>query len=218
MITDKEKEIYNLYLKSKAIAEDRPFRYKKNWDKFEGSENHLYCKKLESIFNKYPHFFCVDFFVAPYKLPHSASENSYYLKYYTSHSAIVAYVTFLKLRNTQNPDEQIDYINESLRFIAKFCKDKKLVLSQYVNYKSVFQNDVFMHLKEHKISFYLIFDIPGLHSLLYGLPSDEFELYFGDLNMNEINRRYESSTSAKMHIKKGIKKVDEFLKKSLTGQ
>jgi hypothetical protein len=35
MITEKQKQIYNLYIRALRTNNNKPFKYKKNWDKFE---------------------------------------------------------------------------------------------------------------------------------------------------------------------------------------
>jgi hypothetical protein len=135
------------------------------------------------------------------------------LKFYASQAAISAYISYTKLRKEQSPDEQHDYIKESFVFIANFCKDKNIKFKDYTKFKSVAQNDCLIHLKEHKISWYTVFDIPGFYELLYNLPEDEFQLYFGKVSLHDINIKLKSSNSTKELIKNCTDRVNDFLRK-----
>jgi len=210
MITDKQKQIYNLYIRSTRVNKGKPFKYRKNWDNFNDPIIITRLAKIEKLFEKYPHFFCEDFFDAPYKLTGN-TDDTFGLKWYTTHAAIAAFVNYARLRREQNPDEQLEHIKNSIRFIAEYCISKKITLDKYATYQSVVQPDCLIHLKEHKISWYLVFDIPGLYNTLYSLAADEFALYFGDVNLHEIQIRLKSSTKAQRLINKAIHKLKEHL-------
>ena len=216
MISDREKKIYNLYLRASRVNRGKGFRYRQNWDGFEGSEDHNYVQNIDKTFKKFPHFFTEEFFDCPYKV-FGDQKGFFNLKFYASAKAITTYVSFVGLRRNQEPDEQIEYIKDSLRFVSEFCLENKLFLKDYVDFKSVAQNDCLKHLKEHKVSWYVALHLPGFQNLLYNMPTDEFELYFGtNIDTQAFLNKLLVSKTAHRVVKKGIERVAEFLRNKLT--
>ena len=54
-MTNYEKTIYNTYLRVTRTAQNKPFRYRKNFDNFEDTKNYMYVKKLAMFFKNYKH-------------------------------------------------------------------------------------------------------------------------------------------------------------------
>jgi hypothetical protein len=214
-LTIKQKEIYNLYIQSLAIASNRPYKNRKNFDNLK-EDVILHLVKLETFFAKFPHLFRIEFFNAPYKI-YPDAKKYYSLNFYSGHKGLTTCAAYFKTLKKSDPDDQIDYIKESLKFITEFCIEKKIPLSKYVEYKSVAQNDFLLHLKQHKVSFYVIFDIPDLYLALINLRDDEWSLYFGDdIDINDIRILYERSKVAKPLIKEKIKQISLFILNRIT--
>lgn len=213
MISETQKQIYNLYLRSLAEGSDRPYRVRKNFDKLK-DEYKVELEKLEKFFLKFPHLFRYEFFQAPYKI--YQDENKFYsLKFYSGKGLQTCLAYFKNLKESE-PDEQLDYIKESLKFIANFCVEKNIRLDQYIGYKSVAQNDFLLHLKQHKISFYAIFAIPGVYYHLLNIPDDEFGLYFGDdLDLDGMWNRFNGSKKAKSYLEENVPKIEEWIRNNL---
>jgi hypothetical protein len=214
MITEPQKRIYNYYLRSFRINNNNPFRPKKKFDDLkEDKKNQLI--KLEKFFIKFPHLFNADFFDAPYIL--YQDEKKYYgLDFYASNKGLSTCINYYKFLQQTNPDNQLDYIKNSLKFITNFCIEKNIPIDGYTSYRSVAQNDCLKHLKEHSISWYCVFFIPRFRDLLYDLPKDEFELYFGsDIDLNDMEQKLINSTDAKRILVEGIKKITTFVQKKL---
>jgi hypothetical protein len=96
--------------------------------------------------------------------------------------------------------------------MIKFCAEKKIQFCDYPHYKSVAQNDCLKHLKEHRISWYLIFDIPGFQSLCSDMGEDQFQLYFGqDKNIGEYLINLSSHPEIRNFIRKGLKLIEKKL-------
>lgn len=214
MMTEFQKRIYNSFLRAYRINNNQPFRSKKDFSNIENEKlNELV--KLEKFFAKHPHLFSNDYFDAPYKL-YNEEKKYYSLKYYASYKGMSTCLEYFKLLQSSDPEKQIDYLKQSLKFIAEFCIEKNISLDSYVKYKSVCQYDCLIHLKEHKISWYCVFGIPKLFDVIYDLPSDEFELYFGtNIDMNDIKNKFDKSQRAKELFREGLKKIDLFVKKKL---
>lgn len=214
MITEPQKRIYNYYLRSFRINNGNPFRPKKKFDDLKEEKlNQLI--KLEKFFCNFPHLFNADFFDAPYKL-YQDDKKYYGLDFFASNKGLSTCINYHKFLQQTIPDNQLDYIKASLKFIANFCIEKNISLSSYVDFKSVAQNDCLKHLKEHAISWYLVFCIPKFRDLLFDLPKDEFELYFGsDIDLQDMENKLNQSTDAKRIIQKGTEKIKDFIQKKL---
>jgi hypothetical protein len=214
MISDIQKQIYNLYLRAYRINNNRPFKAKKKFDDL-SAEKIAYLEKLENVFKRYPSFLSNLYFDAPYKI-YNDEKKFYDLKFFSSSKGISTCIAYFKVLNNGNPEEQIDFIKSSYKFIAEFCVSKNISLDQYIYYCSVSQNDCIIHLKEHKLSWYIIFGLPGFYDLLYDLPSDEFELYFGsDISLGALYDKYNASPKTKETVDVIKEKIREYIKKQL---
>lgn len=215
MITDLGKSIYNHYLRALRVNNDKPYRLKKNFDGFETEPEYLYVMRLEEFFKKYPHLLKNDFFDAPYKL--YRDESKYFtLKYYASYKGLKTCIEYYKSLLKDNPDNQLDFIKESLQFIMEFCLEKGIQVDDYPFYKSVTQCDFLKHLKEHRISWYVAVATSNMYVHLYKMEPDEFELYFGsEVNLSDLQYRLNTSSKARNMIEVGHKKIKDFVAKSL---
>jgi hypothetical protein len=214
MISDIQKQIYNLYLRAYRINNNQPFKAKKKFDDL-SIEKIAYLEKLENVFKRYPAFLSNLYFDAPYKI-YTDEKKFYDLKFFASSKGISTCIAYFKVLNSGNPEEQMDFIKSSYKFIAEFCVSKNIKLSQYVSYCSVSQNDCLIHLKEHKLSWYVIFSIPGFYDLLYNLPSDEFDLYFGsDISLNSLYNKYNASQKTEDSLTFIRNKIEDYLQKKL---
>ena len=89
-LTEKQKQIYNLYLKAYRQNNNQPFRAKKNFSDIEKNEKKIFeLAKLEKIFQKYPAFFSQKYFDAPYKI-HNDEKKYYSLNFYSSPKLIIS--------------------------------------------------------------------------------------------------------------------------------
>jgi hypothetical protein len=215
-LTEKQKQIYNLYLKSYRQNKNEPFRAKKNFSDIEKDEKKIFqLAKIEKIFQKYPAFSSQKYFDAPYKIYND--EKPYYsLSFYSSQKGISTCLAFLQLLKDSEPETQFEFFKESYKFIAKFCIEKEISFSEYPKFCSVAQNDCLIHLKQHKISWYVVFSIPEFYNLLYNLPKDEFELYFGSsMNLQNLYNKYQGSQKTKEFLSKVQEKIARYIRKQL---
>ena len=215
-ISEIQKKIYNLYLKSLRINNNKPFRARKDFKKLESDLITItYLKKLEDVFKKYPAFFSEAYFDAPYKL-YDDEDNVYTLKFFSSQKGISTCIAYFKSLRDGDPNKQHQFLKDSFHFIAQFCLEKGLTLDRYTSYCSVSQRDCLKHLKEHKISWYSIFGIPHFYDILHSLPSEEFEMYFGgDVDIVHLHDRFISCKETVQLVSKMKDIVVNFLQKKL---
>jgi hypothetical protein len=215
-ITDRQKLIYNLYLKSYRKNNNQPYRTKKNFDDVLKDDNKMtQLIKLENIFKKYPALCQTHYFDAPYKI-YNDEKKFYPLSFYSSQKGITTCINYIDLLRDSDPESQFEHFKESYKFIANFCTENRINLSEYTKYCSVAQNDCLTHLKQHKISWYLIFSIPNFYELLYNLPKDEFELYFGTkVSLSKLYDKYNSSSKTKQFLSNIQDKIATYVRKQL---
>jgi hypothetical protein len=216
MLNDNQKRIYNLYLRAYRTNNGQPFRAKKNFKDVESDEEILlYLKKLENVFCKYPAFFNDTYFNAPYII-YPDDKKYFSLKFFSSQKGIGTCIAYYKILLKSDPEKQFEFFKASYKFIAEFCIEKGLELREYTGYCSIAQNDCLKHLKEHKISWYVVFTIPQFYDLLFNMPKDEFELYYGsDIDLVELYTNFKNSTKTQNLLAEMHKKVSLFVQKTL---
>lgn len=216
MLTPIQKQIYNLYLATTRQQQNKPFRLRQNFEGFEMKPEFLLIRKLENIFTKYPHFLKKEFFEAPYKI-YKEDTKFFDLKFFASSKGLSTCIAYLNVLDKKSPPEQIDFIKESIKFIYTFCVENKIHLRDYIHHKTVAQNDCLKHLKEHRISWYLIFEIPGFQTLLSDMDTSEFQLYYGqDKDLGEYLISLSKFPQVRDFIRKGLKIIDKKLAMGVT--
>lgn len=215
-ISEDKKTIYNLYLKAYRKNNNKPFRAKKDFSDISKDQKKFQSLvKIENIFKKYPAFFSENYFDAPYKI-YDDPKKFYPLSFYSSQKGITSCVSYLNWLRDSDPETQFEHFKNSYKFVANFCIEKRINLHEYVHHCSVSQNDCLLHLKQHKISWYLVFNIPGFYALLYNLPKDEFQLYYGDkIDLQSIYSRYNLSTKTVKYMNALKEKVAAYIRKQL---
>jgi hypothetical protein len=90
-VTEREKYIYNCYLETTRKLNNKPFRYRKDFEGFEEREDYVYIARLSTFFNKFPNVNIKDFFEAPFFV---YKEDAVGLEFYNSQRAIKAYTIY----------------------------------------------------------------------------------------------------------------------------
>jgi len=199
-VTLQEKYIYNCYLETSRKLNDKPFRYRKDFDGFEDKEEYVYINKLGSLFKKFPNLNVKDFFEAPFFV---YSEKYFDLKFYTTQRAIKAYTIYQSKFLLDVPDHEqvIEKIKDSYKFIYNFCKDNSIKIEKYTEFKSKENkiHDFLIHLKDRKVSLYCLFTFPNFDKILREYDADTKNFLFGDTlqNLNFYRTKYYSSSRAK---------------------
>ena len=116
-MTEKEKVIYNNFLEVSKKINNKPVRYRKNFDNFP-DENYILITKLSRFFSKFNHLKVKDFFEAPYFV---YDENYFDLKFYLSQKAIKSYTLYNDKFLLNNPDDgkTLSQMQESIKFIYR---------------------------------------------------------------------------------------------------
>ena len=214
-MTEQEKHIYNNYLIVTRSKQGKPFKVRKDFDKFEENKCYSYVKRLCSFFNRYPHIKVKEFFEAPYEIYSDTQHVS--IDYYLTRAAIKAYSLYQKKIQDLSPDHQIESIRSSLQHIGSFCMRNNLTLEQYVHHKTGCIYTWMLHYREHQINIYSLFEMGDILSIVSNTPTDERELLTDDLSkvITTFKTRYTTSSTAKQFVKEGTNRLKRFLKESL---
>jgi hypothetical protein len=208
-VTDKEKSIYNKFLAISRSSQNKPFKLRQDFEGFEENKNYIYVRKLSLFFNKFPNVDMDSFFKAPYEI--YSDTGNYDLKFYTSQKALKIYTLYQTKREDELPDNvnQLYFIRGSLNFIAKFCKEHDISISEYIDHMTNDINSFILHLKNRNISIYVLFGFERAEKILRSTGGELLDFIFKDLkNKLDIYRtRFYTSKKAKVLVKQGIKKI-----------
>jgi hypothetical protein len=211
IISENEKRIYNKYLAVTRSSQNKPFKLRKKFDGFHEESNYVFIKKLSMFFNKYNNVDIDDFFKAPFII--YSDKGNYDLKFYTTQKALKIYTMYQTKKQDELPDasNQLFFIKKSLNFILKFCKDQNIKIEEYINHQTNGTHTFILHLKERKISIYILFGFEKAERILKGIGPELLEFIFKDLkNKLDIYRtRFYTSKKAKVLVKEGIKKITQ---------
>jgi len=190
-MTEFEKLIYNKHLAETRSNQGKPFKLRQNFDKVDESTK-LYLTKLANFFNKHKNININKFFKAPFAIykdnPHLG------LDFYLSMKAVKLYREYINSINRQSPDsdDAKKSFKLSMEFVIKFCKEKKIKFSDYVDYREEnSMNSFFEHLKHGKITLLFLFMYPSFESQLKTVDVEIRQHILGD-TFNDI---------AKMRVK-----------------
>lgn len=198
-------------MSTRRSMQDKPYRYRKDFTDFEQTEDYFFIQKLDHIFRQYPHLLKKEFFEAPFKI-YPEEKKFFNLKFYASTKGLSTCIAYLNILDKKSPTEQLQFIKESMSFILQFCRDHKLRLCDYSSYRSVAQPDCLKHLKQHQISWYLIFDTPGFLQQITEMQRDEYELYFGEgKEYTDYLNRLNQNPEIRRFIQKGLRLLDTHL-------
>jgi hypothetical protein len=190
-----------------------PFTPRTNFeDIVENKDTIKYLKILSKTFTRLPHLMCKEFFAAPLKVFKKPNTE---LGYYASPRAIEVYNFYIKSLDNLDPDKQIKRITDSYKFIYTFCVKHNLELKDYPYFKTVATYDCLKHIKDHHVSPYVAFSFPELYSVLINTETDVYHLFFGDMDMRNLQQQYERSSKAKVICPKYKNEIDNRLQKRL---
>lgn len=214
MITDFQKRIYNSYQQAVGKGSNQPFRYRKNFAKFEENDQYPFLLKLEAFFSQHSHVNIDVFFNAPYKL-HDDESIRHDLKFYTTQRAISMYSIYSKKLDQMDPDS--DHIYESTvqawKWVLDFCKENKLKLEEYLSHTTGIQNSFILHFHDRKINIYTLLEFDNIADVMRKQDASvlEFMGCHALLNIHEYRGRYLASK----RLKNTGKKFRKFVKSQL---
>lgn len=215
-LTDLEKLLYNKHIAVSRSEKNKPFRLKKDFSDVAGTDKHKFLKRIAILFKKHPEINPDTFFRAPYKL---YTDVQYFgLDFFSTMRAVKSYTTYKKQIFLQDPDEQIDSVKESLRFIANFCIKHGILLHQYPYHRT---SDVFtwmQHYKQNSINIYSVMEFPNIYSNIRTLSDDVQKFFISDFveQFRNIQSIYNTSTELKKFIQTAIPKISNFITTQLT--
>ena len=215
MLTDRQKQIYNLYMSTSRQAFNQPYRYRQDFEGFEAKQPQITSalQKIELLISKYRNLNLRFFFEAPYKLTKLSKPVG--IDYFHSMKSVKLYHLYAAELEMMDPDcpEQLQFALDSLKFISNFCKEINIPVKSYPTYKKGLTYSWCRHFVEKNISFYAIagFQYLGydVYRLFNSIPEDEKELFFEDFQgkLNEVVTKLKNSKKCKLFLQRGYEKI-----------
>ena len=196
-----EKIIYNNFLEVSKKINNKPVKYRKNFDNFP-DKNYIIINKLSNFFSKFNHLKIKDFFEAPYFV---YNENYFDLKFYLSPKAIKAYTLYNDKFMLNNPDDEktLSKMQESIKFIYSYCKENNIDIKNYLTSKEGEYNVFLKHIKNRDIIIFILFAFSNFEKILNTIDNETKSMYSSNfLRLNYIRTKYYSSSKAKKIINK----------------
>ena len=212
-MTALEKNVYNTFLRISRSRQNKPFKLRKDFSKFQDTENYVYVKKIAMLLANHQHINIEDFFNAPYEVyPDDASRVD--LKFYTSLKATSVYSIYKKKQDDMLPDEQTDRVKDSLFFIYNFCKDNNLDLDSYIKHKTGTEYSFMLHLRERKVNIYTLFGMKHFDTIMTRMNPDAAKFTIGHLysSLDLYRSRYYNSKNTINIVSQGTKKLNKILR------
>lgn len=213
-MTEQEKNIYNTYIATTRSKQNKPFKIRKDFAKFEEQKCYSYVKRLVQFFNRYPHIKSNDFFAAPYEI---YPDTEYVgIDYYLTRAAIKAYSLYQKKLQDVSPEAQIELVRSSFQFIGSFCIRNKIQLNEYLEHKTGCIYTWMAHYREHHINIYSLFEMGDVLTQLNKISKDERELLLDNLQQTivKFKVRYHNSETIKKFVREGTDRLKKFLNHS----
>lgn len=217
MISDYEKHLYNIHLKTMRQKSNKPFNFRKNFNDID--DKTLLClKKLSNFFNKHKNINPADFFSAPFKV--YKDETFFDLCFFNSLKAIKAYTISCKNLSDLDPDaeEQLAATKQSLLFIYNFCKENKININQYLTHKTNNIYTFLLHLKDRNVNLFSLLSFDNLNNCLSKSDSQVIKFMFEDNFLDKINHKkikFLNSNKCKFLVINGLEKLKNNLKNEL---
>lgn len=155
MITAREESIYNSYLYAARTSKNKPFRPRSNFSSITDRDA-MYLTKISTFLKRYDHISLNDWFIAPYKI--YGMDEYFDLHFYTTRKALKCFTTYIKQREVDDPDSDvtINRLKDGLHFIYDYCRLRNITLDSYIEEKTGNLPTFLQHLKDHKITFYML--------------------------------------------------------------
>ena len=198
-MNDFEKAIYNYFLEVSKKVNNKPVKYRQNFDNFP-DENYIIVNKLSRFFKKFNHINIKDFFEAPYFV---YNENYFELKFYLSPKAIKAYTLYNDNYLLNNPDNEktLEKLQDSIKFIYNYCKLKNININNYINHREGEYNVFLKHVKKRDINIFILFSFKSFEKIISKIDNEIKNMYSSNFNrLNYIRTKYYSSGKAKKII------------------
>ena len=201
LMTEFQKIIYNNFLEVSKKINNKPVKYRKNFDNFP-DKNYIIINKLSNFFGKFNHLKIKDFFEAPYFV---YGENYFDLKFYLSPKAIKAYTLYNDKFMLNNPDDEktLSKMQESIKFIYSYCKENNIDIKNYLTNKEGEYNVFLKHIKNRDVIIFILFAFSNFEKILNSIDNETKSMYSSNFSrLNYIRTKYYSSSKAKKIINK----------------
>lgn len=199
--------IYNTYLSVSRGSQNKPWRARQDFSKFDNTVDGVLCRKLQLFFNKFPQIDIKEFFLAPYTI--YKDEEYFPLKFYTTQKAIAVYSVYQKQKLEESPDNvnQIEDIKKSLKHIGMTCIERKISFEKYCFEKNGYSFTPVLDYNSKLINIYVLIKLPSFDSIINSLNLQDKELYLKNVynNIGKFKLRLNMSTRAKPLIDEGFK-------------
>lgn len=214
-ITQTEKNIYNQYLAVSRSSQGKPFKLRKNFDKFD--ESKLLClQKLSLFFKKFKHVNMTDFFSAPWKIYTDKPDID--LSFYITQRALKVYTLYIQRKATIKPDaeEQLYDMKKSLQYILSFCNNNNIEIDQYIHHKTNSLYTFVEHLRKHKVNIYVLFGFDSFEQNISNSDWEQIKFSLGEMvdHLDKFRTNYLTSARAKNFVQLGINKIKTIQNKS----
>jgi hypothetical protein len=214
MITDYEKNIYNIFLVVSRKVKNKPVRHRQD---FTNLPPNIYCalKKIAALLQRNTNITPREFFTAPYQ--YYGEEEYFSLDFYTTTKAIKCYTLYVEQQERNDPDniDIIERCKECCKFIYGFCKQNNITLTEYKLLINGTTPIILQHLKDHKINFYTIHGL-NCESVFKGVEIDLLNFFIKDFNsvLSETRLKFQKSIKLKVILRKALNIIEvELLKK-----
>ena len=201
MVPESVRNTYNAYLRATRSAQGKPFKYRKDFSKFE-DEKMILCTKLSKFFNTYDTINVDEFFEAPFKFLTDFTPS---LQFYTTSQARRCYRMLQKKKLLQSPDSEyhLQFAKRSFQFITKYCMENNLKLNEYLS-EDKFPPAWALHIKQKEVNIYSLMCFKKLRFHIEGLDTDIGELYLGEIynHYYEFKKAYMQSKKMKYFVEK----------------
>jgi hypothetical protein len=215
MISERQKNIYNSFLRASRITKNQPYKQRQNFDKLDSTKEVL-LKKLDHFFSSHTTVNYNDFFIAPYRIyDKDGLANEYFdLQFYVTRKALKCYTEFVKQREVEEPDSE-DIVNgckECCAFIYRYCNENKITLAEYKTNTSDAIPLAIQHLKEHKINFYTMHGLEisnlvrGEDAMIYNFIFENFYNVY-----NNTRSKFIRSKRLKEVVRTALKMIEQKL-------
>lgn len=210
-ITQEEKTIYNTFLVASKKSKNKPFKLRQDFTKVT-DEIYIALKKLGAFFKNNKNISLNDFFWAPYEV--YSKEEYFDLNFYNTRKAIIAYTQYLRQKETQDADSEacINDCKVGLKNIYNFCVEHNICLNSYKQLNNTSIPTFLVHLKEHKINFYILHGL-SIEQQIKKIEPELLNFYCKDFYDIYYKTRNKYITSSK--LKHTIKQALEIIQTKL---
>ena len=221
-MTEFQKRIYNLYLRTLRQSKGQPFKYRQDFSDFESDPNYANVVKLAYFFDNHKSVNIELFFKAPYEIYGKA--ETFYLDFYLSAKAHKSYSLYINQIKNADPDskEQLEFIIASAKFVSEFCDSNNITIQSYLEFTPASTPSYIQHILQCNVSIYFLFAFNTFESRLRAFDWELLKFMLGEDFFNKLEGyrlNYLRSSKAKILAIKALDKISilsrDFIVKSV---